>query len=157
MLKRTILALASASLVFAGLAGVSALPANASASYPICDYAVYCLNSPGAGNNVVAVMTHYASFTAVYPTKWKGHDVAGQQIGAGPDCLTYNGTTNLIYAAVCNGRPSQEFWWYQNEDYMINTYNGEAMCQNTSNGTLYLTSTATPNGWCQWYVSSGNP
>jgi hypothetical protein len=157
MLKRTILAMLSASLMSMALVGVSALPASASATYTICNYAPYCLNSPGAGNNVEAVAANYASFTAVYPTTWDGHDVAAQRIGAGPDCLTYNGTTNLIYAAVCNGRPSQEFWWDQNTDWMINTYNGWAMCGREASGeTVYLSSDATTNGWCQWISLSGN-
>jgi hypothetical protein len=161
LFKRRVFALLlSGGLLSAGILSASAVPASATTSYTICtDSETYCLNSPGAGNNVVDLNANYASYTAVYQNTWDGHDVAAQKIGAGPDCLTWNGSTDLIYAAVCNGRASQEFWWNPAIHTMVNEYAGpdDGMCALEPGNDQEVGMMFEPKGaYCVWHSKSGN-
>jgi hypothetical protein len=127
MLRRRGLAALTGCLLSLAFLGLSAPPASASGT-PICNISTgYCLNSPGAGNNVIVVSSGAASYTPVDGTAWIEPNgtvlpVWAYMIGNGPDCLTWNGTTEKIYAAVCNMRAAQE-WYYDSALYeLVNEY-----------------------------------
>jgi hypothetical protein len=140
-----------------GLAIAAAAPAQASTGYSICDEygGGWCINSPGVGNPVVTLSSKFASFKAINATKWDGHDVAEQQVGAGPDCLeAYAG---FVYVFKCSkGDTYQEWWWDQSSDNMVNvglsgSSGDECMTavslENGSNVSLDYCANIAQDGW----------
>lgn len=117
-------------IVSAALLGPAVTQAQA-ASYPtICigNGSDFCLNSPGAvGDYVKVVDAHAATFRPIDPSKWDGHDVAEQQIGAGPNCLTepaWSGGGAVV--EKCAGDKDQLYWWNPSNDELENV--GEQTC-----------------------------
>jgi hypothetical protein len=136
-------------LMSAVLVGTSALPANASSDYTICNQENQCV-----------VLSGTESFTAVYPEKWEwdggDRDVAGQEAVGTSWCLTPLGGTggDGLTSTVCNGAPRQEWWLDPSTGLLINEYwsvkdgTNLFLCANTS-GALYVR-TGYYNGYCVW-------
>jgi hypothetical protein len=128
-------------LMLSGI-GIAIAPAQAATTYTICTVGEPpCLNSPGFGGNVNAVISKYASYQAIAPTTWVNpvqggtRDVAEQQVGKGPNCLEWNGTTGAVQVETCTGpkseggngateKASQEWWWdtIDGADWLVNVY-----------------------------------
>lgn len=87
----------------------------------ICEtsYTSYCLNSPGAGNQFLAVNGSKTSFTnSAYPCSRMGvlgttRTVCMQQDGIGPDCLNVNEHSEAV-SSPCDVSNSSMYWWGTN-------------------------------------------